>query len=77
MRYDGCETTGEGLMTRTKPFTLIAAILFTIGALLHLYRLFTHYQVILGSHTIPMWASYVGVVVGVILAWGLYRESRR
>jgi uncharacterized membrane protein YdbT with pleckstrin-like domain len=64
-------------MTRTKPLTLIAAIIFAIIALLHLYRLFTHYQVILGSHTIPMWASYVGVVVGAILAWGLWRESRR
>lgn len=61
----------------TKPFTRIAAIIFAIIALLHLYRLFTHYQVILGSHTIPMWLSYVAIVVGVVLAWGLWRESKR
>jgi hypothetical protein len=56
---------------------MIAALIFAIIALLHLYRLFTHYQVILGSHTIPMWVSYIGVIVGVVLAWGLWREARQ
>jgi uncharacterized membrane protein YdbT with pleckstrin-like domain len=64
-------------MTRTKPFTLIAALIFALIALLHLYRLFTHFQVILGSHTIPMWWSYVGIIVPGLLAVMLYRESRR
>ena len=35
-----------------KPFTLIAAIIFGLMALLHVYRLVTHFQVIVGSHTI-------------------------
>jgi hypothetical protein len=56
---------------------MIAALIFAIIALLHLYRLFTHYQVILGSHTIPMWVSYIGVIVGGVLAWGLWREARQ
>ena len=47
-----------------RPFTWIASAFFAIGALVHLYRLFTHFQVVIGSHTIPMWCSYVGVVVG-------------
>ena len=63
-------------MTRNKPFTLIAAILFAIAALLHIYRLFTHFQVVLGSHVIPDWASYVAIVVAAILAYGLYQESK-
>jgi hypothetical protein len=63
-------------MTRTKPFTLIAALLFAIAALLHLYRLFTHFQIVGGSHEIPMWVSYCAILVAAILAWGLYRESR-
>jgi uncharacterized membrane protein YdbT with pleckstrin-like domain len=63
-------------MTRTRPFTMIVAIIFAIMALLHLYRLFTHFQVVLGSHTIPMWASYVGIVIPGLLALMLYRESR-
>ena len=60
----------------TRPFTLIAAILFAIAALLHLYRIFKHFQIVLGSHTIPDWVSYVALVVALIMAWGLFRESR-
>ena len=64
-------------MTRSRPFTLIAAILFGLAALLHLYRLFTHFQIVAGSHEIPMNLSYVAIVVAVILSYGLFRESRR
>jgi hypothetical protein len=60
----------------SKPFTLIAALIFAIIALLHLYRLFTNFQVILGSHTIPMWVSYVGLIIPGLLAAMLYRESK-
>lgn len=60
----------------TRPFTLIAAIIFAAMALLHVYRLFTQFQVVLGSHEIPMWASYLGVIVPGVLAVMLYRESR-
>jgi Na+-driven multidrug efflux pump len=63
-------------MTRTKPFTLIAALLFLLAALVHIYRLFTHFQVVVGNHTIPQSASYVAIVVGLIMAYGLHRESR-
>jgi protein-S-isoprenylcysteine O-methyltransferase Ste14 len=60
-----------------RPFTLIAAILFALAALLHLYRIFTHFQIVAGSHTAPDWVSYIAVIVAAVMAWGLYRESRR
>jgi hypothetical protein len=60
----------------TRPFTLIAALLFALAALLHLYRIFTDFQIVAGSHTIPGWASYVALVVAAVMAWGLYRESK-
>ena len=63
-------------MTRTRPFTLIAAIIFGIMALLHIYRLFTDFQVVLGSHVMPQWLSIVGILVTGILSIGLFRESR-
>jgi lipopolysaccharide export LptBFGC system permease protein LptF len=61
----------------TRPFTTIAAIIFAIMALLHIYRLFTHFQVVFGSHVIPLTASYAAVVIAGALAIGLFRESRR
>ena len=60
-----------------RPFTTIAAILFLLAALVHAYRLLTHFQLIAGSHTLPMWVSIVGIVIALILSWGLFKESRR
>ena len=59
-----------------RPFTMIAAIIFALIAVVHAYRLLTHFQIVAGSHTLPMWLSIVGIVVAGILAVGLYRESR-
>ncbi|MGH6659192.1 MAG: hypothetical protein ACREBM_06025 [Sphingomicrobium sp.] len=63
-------------MTGNKPFTTIAALIFLVMALLHAYRLATHFQVVLGSHTVPQWASWVGIIVPALLAWGLWKESK-
>ena len=63
-------------MTRSRPFTWIAAVIFALAAVVHIIRLFTHFQIIVGSHTIPMSASYAGVVVAGGLSWMLCREAR-
>lgn len=59
-----------------RPFTLIAALIFAVMALVHVYRLYRQAPVVIGSHDIPMWCSYVGIVVAGLLAVMLYRESR-
>jgi len=61
----------------TRPFTMIAAIIFTVMALLHAYRLVTHFQLIVGSHTIAESLSIVAILVTAVLAIGLFREARR
>ena len=63
-------------MNGSKPFTWAASALFALGALAHVYRLLTHFQIIIGSHSIPMWCSYVTIVVGAFLSWMLCREAR-
>ncbi len=63
-------------MTRSKPFTWIAAAIFAVMAIVHILRLFTHFTVIIGSHHIPMWLSYVAIVVAAFLSWMLCREAR-
>lgn len=64
-------------MTARRPFTLIAAAIFALMALVHVLRLFTDFQVVLGSHVLPQWISIVAILVTGGLAVGLYRESRR
>jgi hypothetical protein len=61
----------------SKPFTLTAAVIFGLMAILHVYRLFTHFQVVAGTHTIPQYASWIGMVVAGALSYGLFREARR
>ena len=64
-------------MTGTKPFTMIAALIFLVMALAHAYRLATHFQVTLGSHSISPTISWVAIAVTLVMSWGLYREARR
>ena len=63
-------------MMRSRPFTWIAAAIFALAALVHIVRLFTHFRVVVGSHEVPEWASYVAIVVTLFLSWMLCREAR-
>jgi hypothetical protein len=60
-----------------RPFTLLAAVIFLLIALAHLYRMVTHFQIIVGSHEIPMSASWLAIAIALVLAAMLYRESKR
>lgn len=64
-------------MSTRKPFTLIAAAIFAAMTLLHIYRLVTDFQIILGNHLIPLSVSYFAIIVSGVLAVMLYRESQR
>lgn len=64
-------------MNNNRPFTLIAALIFTAMALVHVYRLVSPFEVIIGPCNVPQWASYLGVLVPGLLAWFLLREARR
>ena len=59
---------------RARIMALVAC--FALMALVHVYRLFTHFQVTAGSHSIPEWVSIVAIVIAGGLAIGLFREAR-
>lgn len=66
-----------------KPFTTAAVVVFTLVAGLHLARIALGWHVIIGESvvavggtSIPMWVSYLGVVIAGGLAVMLWRESR-
>ena len=63
-------------MNRSKPFTWIAATLFALAAIIHIIRLIKPFQVVVGSHSVPMWCSYAAIVVGAFMSWMLCREAR-
>jgi hypothetical protein len=59
-----------------KPFTTLAALIFALMALVHLYRLIRPFELVIGGWTAPLWISGVGVAIPALLAFMLWRESR-
>jgi hypothetical protein len=60
-----------------KPFTLLAALIFAVIALIHLLRLIFGWVVTIVGADVPMWGSVVALVISGVLAAGLWWESRK
>jgi predicted Co/Zn/Cd cation transporter (cation efflux family) len=60
-----------------RPFTTLAIAVFTLIALVHLYRLIRPFEVVVDGAAVPQWASIAGLIVAAGLALMLWRESRR
>ena len=58
-----------------KPFTTLAAALFALIALAHLYRLIFGLSFIVAGCEIPRWASLIGLAISGLLAVMLRREA--
>jgi hypothetical protein len=63
-------------MNRGRTFTYVAALIFAVMGVVHLIRVFKPFQIVFGTHAVPMWGSYIAVVVAFGLAWMLCREAR-
>ena len=60
----------------TKPVTKITAVLFAIGAMIHLCRLLFGWKVMIAGVMLPLWASLVVIPVAAVFAFMLMREAR-
>lgn len=60
-----------------RPFTKIAALLFGIGALIHVYRLISPFDIVIANNTIPQGASIAVVLIAIAFCAGLWREAKR
>ena len=55
-----------------KNYLLISATIFALAALLHFVRLFTHWSFQIGAVTVPLWGSWLGLLIGATLSiWAL------
>ncbi len=59
-----------------KPFTAIAAVIFVLMALVHVFRLAFGWEITIQGSVVPMWVSVLGAVIAGGLAFMLWRESR-
>jgi hypothetical protein len=61
-----------------RTFTLLAGVIFAIVALLHLLRIYMAWPIVIGNWTVPMWASWIALVVaGGLSYFGLSPTQRR
>ena len=63
-------------MINSKPFTWIAAAIFAVMAIAHIYRLIRPFEVTIGPCHLPQWVSIVAAVITAFLSWMLCREAR-
>jgi len=60
-----------------KSYFKFSSLLFLIIAIVHLARLIYGWEVVLGETMIPVWASWVAVIVGAYMAWQGYKHGKR
>ncbi len=56
-----------------KNYLLISATFFALVAFLHFLRLLTHWSVQIGTVTIPLWGSWLGLLFGAALSLWAFR----
>jgi len=56
----------------------VSGLIFAAIALIHLYRLYDHFPVVIGSWNVPTWFSGVGFAIPALLAlwmfWAIYQK---
>ena len=55
---------------------LLASIIFAIIAMLHLLRSIFNWEVLINGYIIPIWFSYIAVIVAGFLSWTMYDASK-
>jgi hypothetical protein len=57
-------------------YALLAALIFTLVAVLQLIRAIAGWPITVGTVPVPLWASWVAFVVAAVLAWLGFKASR-
>ena len=60
-----------------KAYNTVTAVLFLVVALLHLLRIILDWPAQIGGLSIPLWASWLAVVVAAALAYFGFRQNAR
>jgi uncharacterized membrane protein len=60
-----------------RTFSLVTAVLFLLIALLHAVRLLRGWQVTVEGTVVPIWISWIGLVIAAYLAYQGFRLARK
>ena len=67
----------EGSLMDQKTFTIVAGVVFLVVALFHLVRIYEGWPVEIGDWSIPMWVSWIGLIVAGGLAFFGFNANPR
>ncbi len=56
---------------------MIAGVVFLLLALGHGLRLYYGLEIVVGTYTVPLWFSYAGLVIALLLAIWMFLAGRR
>jgi hypothetical protein len=60
-----------------KTFFIVAGIIFVLVALVHLARIYMDWPVVIGDWSVPIWVSWIGLVIaGGLAIFGLRLAAR-
>lgn len=52
-----------------------AGSIFALVALIHLYRLYSHFNIVVGTTEIPYWVNVIGVIVAGGLSYWMFSSA--
>ena len=61
----------------SKNYCIVSGIIFTLVAVLHGLRLALGWSALIGSWSMPMWLSGVGLVIAGFLAYSAFNLGRK
>ena len=59
-----------------KTFLSVAGAIFVVIAVLHLLRAILGWNAVIGSFAVPLWLSWVAVVVAAFLAYSAFKLAK-
>ncbi len=66
-----------GSLVDQRTFSVVAGVIFAAVALLHLVRIYMGWPIMIGGWSVPMWVSWIGLIVaGGLAIFGLTLAAR-
>lgn len=59
-----------------KTALLTAGTIFALVALIHLYRLFSHFRIVVGTTEIPIWVNFIGILIAGTLSYWMFTAAK-
>lgn len=66
----------EQINMNQRTYLKVVSVVFLVVAVMHLLRLLMSWSMVFNGYAIPVWASVLGGVVALYLAYQAYRLSR-